>query len=128
MNDMQPYERLAQLTASFKTDVPLDEWDWSSLFEYAEGTAPAPAAIVSVTELWCTSPEGGGSRDIALVAVLQDGRWATCVAWSDYTGFGCQQVVDWRINPTRELAISQGLDKESRAHLGLSLPGEDGTR
>ncbi|MGW9058853.1 hypothetical protein [Streptomyces sp. NPDC055733] len=128
MTDMQPYERLATLTAHFATDPRVDEWDWSALFEYADGPAPDPTAIVTVSNLWCTSPEGGGSRDIALVAVLNDGRWATCVAWSDYTGFGCQQGVDWRVNPTRELAISQGLDKESRAHLGLSLPGEDGTR
>lgn len=128
MNDMQPHERLATLTAHFQTEERLDEWDWAALFEYADGPAPDPAAIVSVSDLWCTSPEGGGSRDIALIAVLNDGQWATCVAWSDYTGFGCQQGVDWRVNATRELAISQGLDKESRTHLGLSLPREDGTR
>ncbi|NEB92395.1 hypothetical protein [Streptomyces bauhiniae] len=127
--ELQPqYERLAILTAAFKTEKELDAWDWGALFEYADGTAPDPASITGVTDLWCTSPEGGGSRDIALVATLTDGRWATCVAWSDYTGFGCQQGVDWRINPTRKAAISQGLDKESRAHLGLALPGEENNR
>lgn len=125
MTDMRPYERLVALTAGLTAEVALDEWDWSALFEYADGTAPAPAAITEVTNLWSTSPEGYASRDIALVARLHDGQWATCVAWSDTSGFGCQQGVDWRVNDTRELAISQGLDKESRTHLGLSLPGEE---
>lgn len=125
MTDMQPYERLATLTAGFETEIALDEWDWSALFEYADGAAPGPAAITEITNLWSTSPEGYASRDIALVARLSDGRWATCVAWSDTSGFGCQQGVDWRINDNRELAISQGLDKESRQHLGLALPGEE---
>ncbi|MEV6504864.1 hypothetical protein AB0M61_01925 [Streptomyces sp. NPDC051642] len=128
MTDMQPYERLATLTASFGTEVSLDEWTWSSLYEYADSTAPEPDQIVEVAHLWAVSPEGGGSTDIALLARLADGRWASCVAWSDYTGFGCQQGVDWRVNDTRELAISQGLDKESRTHLGLSLPGEESAR
>ncbi|MGW4222935.1 hypothetical protein ACWEG1_05710 [Streptomyces bauhiniae] len=127
--DMQPhFERLARMCVPFNTDPQLDEWDWSALFEYADGPAPDPAAIATISDLWCISPEGGGSLDIALVASLHDGQWATCVAWSDYTGFGCQQGVDWRINPTREAAISQGLDKESRTHLGLALPGEENNR
>lgn len=126
MTDMQPYERLATLTARFDTELRLDEWDWSALFEYGEGVAPAPEAIIEITELWMISPEGWASRSIALIGRLTDGQWATCVAWADTSGFGCQQGVDWCVQPTRELAISQGLDKESRAHLGLSLPGEDG--
>lgn len=127
--DMQPhYERLARLSSPLNAELPLDEWDWSALFEYGEGEIPDAPAIAEITNLWVTSPEGGGSRDIALIASLHDGRWATCVAWSDYTGFGCQQGVDWRINSTREAAISRGLDKESRAHLGLALPGEENAR
>ena len=126
MTDMQPYERLAELTARFTTEVVLDAWTWRSLYEYAAGEVPEPAQIAEVTDLWAISPEGYGSTDIALVARLTDGQWATCVAWSDTTGFGCQEDVAWRINATREAAISRGLDKESRVHLGLSLPGEDG--
>lgn len=126
-SEMEPYfERLAEMSGRFTTEAALDVWDWSALFEYAEGDAPEPSEIAGLSALWSISPEGYASRDIAFIAKLHDGRWATCVAWSDTSGFGCQQGVDWRINPTRELAISQGLDKESRAHLGLSLPGEDG--
>jgi hypothetical protein len=129
MTDMQPYKRLELVTAQpEENEVQLDAWLWRSLFEYADGPAPEPDSIEIVTDVWAVSPDGYGSVNIALLALLTDGRWASCVAWADTTGFGCQQGVDWRVQPTRELAISQGLDKESRAHLGLSLPGEDGTR
>lgn len=128
MTDTKPYERLATLTTQFNTEVTLDEWLWHSLYEYAEGDAPEPQQIAEVTDLWAISPEGYGSTNIAFLARLSDGRWATCVAWSDTSGFGCREGVDWRINPTRETAIAMGLDKESRTHLGLSLPGEESAR
>lgn len=124
MTENQPYERLATLTAKFNTEATFDQWTWSSLYEYTKGQAPEPQHIAEVTHLWADSPEGFASTDIALLARLTDGRWATCVAWSDTSGFDCQGDVDWRINDTRELAISQGLDKESRVHLGLPLPSE----
>lgn len=125
MTDMQPYQRLATLTGDFKNEVELDEWLWSSLYEYATGEPPPPEQITEITHLWAISPEGYGSTDIALLARLIDGRWAACVAWSDTSGFGCREDVDWGIHPTREAAIGLGLDKESRKHLGLSLPGEE---
>lgn len=129
MTDTEPYERLTALTAHYLTDdVEFDEYLWSSLYEYGEGDTPEPGQIAEVTDLWATSPEGYGSVELALIARLADGRWATCVAWADTTGFGCQQQVDWRINDTREAAIALGLDKESRNHLGLSLPGEENAR
>ncbi|MFL1904824.1 hypothetical protein ACJWDR_37830 [Streptomyces tauricus] len=125
MTDMQPYERLSLITPEVDDDeVEFDEYLWSALFEYADGPAPDPDTIEVVTNVWATSPEGYGSVNLALLARLADGRWATCVAWADTTGFGCQQGVDWRVNDTRELAISQGLDKEARAHLGLPLSSE----
>lgn len=126
MTDTDRYLRLAAMTRDRDTDdIEFDEWLWSSLYDHAEGDAPPdPEHIVEIADLWATSPEGFASVSLALVARLNDGRWATRVAWADTTGFGCQAGVDWRINATREAAISQGLDKESRAHLGLSLPGE----
>ena len=126
MTDTQPYARLVALTVQFiSAEITLDEWTWGSLYEYASGDVPEPDQIAEITHLWAVSPEGYGSTDIAFLARLTNDQWATCVAWSDTSGFGCQQGVDWRINPTREAAISQGLDKESRTHLGLSLPGEE---
>lgn len=122
------YGRLAQMATPFETDdIEFDEYLWDALYEYADqgSQIPEPGHIVEITNLWAISPEGYGSTDINILGRLADGRWFTVVAWSDTTGFGCRQGVDWRINPTRELAISQGLDKEARAHLGLTLPGEE---
>jgi hypothetical protein len=122
------YGRLAQMAAAFDTDdIEVDEYLWSSLYDYADqgSQIPEPGHIVEITNLWATSPEGWGSTDINILGRLADDRWFTVVAWSDTTGFGCQYGADWRINATREEAISQGLDKEARAHLGLSLPGEE---
>ncbi|WP_282698041.1 hypothetical protein [Streptomyces sp. CC208A] len=118
------HERLATLTAHFATEITLDDWTWSSLYEYATGDVPEPEQIAEITHLRAVSPEGWASTNIALLAHLTDGRSATCVAWSDTTGFGCQQGVDWRINDTREQAIAMSLDKESRSHLGLTLPND----
>lgn len=124
-NENVLYDRLAELTKAFTTnEIDFDAYLWGALYEYGTGDIPEPGHIVEITNLWATSPEGYGSTDIAFLARLVDGRWTTCVAWSDTTGFGCRQQVDWRINPTREQAISQGLDKEARANLGLQLPEE----
>lgn len=125
MTDMAPYERLATLTSGFKTEVELDKWLWSSLYEYGPSDAPAPEQIAEVTHLWAVSPEGYADTDIAFLARLTDNRWAACVAWSDTSGFGCQEGVDWAVRATRDWAIRFGLDKEARKHLGLSLPGEE---
>ncbi|WBP89480.1 hypothetical protein [Kitasatospora cathayae] len=124
MSDYSQYEPLVALAAAHDTEVEVDSYLWASLYEYAEGgEVPAPRSIVEITELRAVSPEGWASVDVALVARLGDGRWATCVAWADTTGFGCRYQVDWRINPTREQAVAFGLDEESRRALRLSLPG-----
>jgi hypothetical protein len=125
-NHQALYGRLTELARAFKTEIEFDEYLWDSLYEYADRgvDAPEPGQIIEITNLWATSPEGYASTDINMLGRLSDDRWFTVVAWSDTSGFGCQQGVDWRINSTHELAISQGLDKEARAHLGLALPGE----
>jgi hypothetical protein len=81
-------------------------------------------SIARVDRSYGQSPEGGGSVDLALLVQLTNGSWAACVAWADYTGWGCQDGVQWKVAPNRELAISQGLDREARAKLEVSLLGE----
>lgn len=82
--------------------------------------------IAKVHEFYAAPQDGAGwaETDVALIAELTDGTWATCVAWCDSSGWGCQQGANWRVAPTRDLAISQGLDKAARAFLKLQLPGE----
>ena len=70
------------------------------------------------------SPEGYGSTDFVALCELADGTWATCTAWSDTTGWGCQCEVTWRWARTRDDAIRLGLDAEGRRRLRVALPSD----
>lgn len=71
------------------------------------------------------SPEGYGSTDLCCLVELTDGSWAACVAWCDTTGWDCRADAQWKWAPTRELAISQGLDREARRRLNVALPTDE---
>jgi hypothetical protein len=62
--------------------------------------------------------------DIVALAELSDGSWATVMAYCDTTGWDCQADAQWKWAPTRELAISQGLDREARRRLNVALPSD----
>ena len=122
------FKRLASLAEKTRNvaEDPLDPGDflylWRGVYEYGTGDKPDPSTIEEITDLWAISPEGGDSVELVAVMRLIDGRYATCVAYADYTGFGCEHCVDWRINATKEDALSYGLDREARVHLGIE-PG-----
>lgn len=79
--------------------------------------------IVSVEAFHAISTEGYGSMDLCGLFKLTDG-WATVMAWCDTTGWDCRSDGQWKWAATREEAIENGLGKEERASLGLSLPHE----
>lgn len=123
------YARLAGLTPSTAhlDDMSIDGYLWQNLYEYADTTPTPPEDIAEITHLWATSPEGFASTNLAALGRLHgDGGWFTVVAWCDTSGFDCMGQVDWHRADTREQAIRFGLDREARAHLGLSLPGAGG--
>lgn len=81
---------------------------------------PTPAEIV---EVWWTSNGGGdlGSEiytELQLYAVVrfEDGRWGYVEAWNDYTGWGCQDGVEWNVADTAE-QLRPLITDEGRAHL-----------
>lgn len=76
--------------------------------------------IAHVDLIW---REGDCCNETNMVALVEltDGTWAGLMAWCDTTGWGCEDDVIWKVAPTRELAISQCLDKEARARLGVPL-------
>ena len=82
-----------------------------------------PSRIVAIPHFWAVSNEGGGDRDVVLIAELRDG-WASLTAWCDYTGWDCQSGGNWKWAATKDEIIKNGLDKEGRIRLGLALPGE----
>lgn len=128
-------------------DLPTnDVWtasDWCQVLKsepYGIGTAytgahwaplggPAPditaERIARVYGWQASSPEGGGSVNFACVVELTDGTWAACMAWADYTGWGCQDGVEWRVAQDLPSVVSYGLDREGRGRLALTTGGAE---
>lgn len=80
-----------------------------------------PERIARVDAFHTTSPEGCHSTDMCCLVELTDGTWAAVMAWCDTTGWDCRSDIQWKWAPTRELAISQGLDASARDRLNLTL-------
>jgi len=78
---------------------------------------PVPSEVV---EIWWTS--NGDDEDIgtelSLYGVMRfaDGRWGYLEAWNDYTGWGCQDGVDWTVSDTAAALVPMMTD-EGRSHL-----------
>lgn len=124
------------------TDLPTnDAWtdtDWQYVFPCGEygtsysGTysvhdrsqvADVNADRITRVDSWFgESPEGGGSVDFTCLVELSDGSWAACMAWADYTGWGCQDDVQWKWGRTRDDVVRYGLDADARRKLNLPLP------
>ncbi len=121
------------------TDLPTnDVWgrsDWENVFAgsgYYEGAFTAPDGqptdditadrIAHVLAWNAESHEGGNDVNFAAIAQLADGRWAGCMAWTDYTGWGCQQGVYWRVVDSLPDAVAFALDQQGRRWLGQTLP------
>lgn len=96
--------------------------EWGFLLKEGSG-APERGQIERIDAFWCQRGDCSETNIAALIALTGD-QWAAVVSWCDTTGYGCQDGTDWKVCATRGEAISQGLDKESRGHLGLALPGE----
>ena len=123
------------------TDLPTNEhWDahdWEYVLhgsEFYEGAFTAPDGaraaditadrIVRVDRWWATGGHEYADQDFVAVVELSDGTWAACMAWTDSSGWGCQQGVYWRVTQSLDDAVTYGLDQEGRRKLGLSLVGE----
>ncbi len=120
-------------------DLPTnDVWDTSDWHyvlagsEFYEGAFTAPDGqktddidadrIINVIAWNAASEEGGNDKNFAALVRLADGRWAGCMAWTDYTGWGCQQGVYWRVVDSLPDAGAFGLDQQGRRWLGQALP------
>jgi hypothetical protein len=125
-------EELRKYGALWPVD-PADKDNYWSSSEYsgtfsvingAQVEDVTPERVARVDASWVV--EGDYSEtNIAALVELTDGSWAAVMAWCDTTGWDCQSDVQWKWGPTRDLVISQGLDRPSRERLGLALPGEE---
>ncbi|MER7280489.1 hypothetical protein ABT369_39230 [Dactylosporangium sp. NPDC000244] len=129
------------LIADLPTNDDWSAYDWSAVLKpgpddygssytgahWAPLGGPAPditADRIARIHGWqASSPEGGGSRNFACVVELTDGTWAACMAWADYTGWGCQDGVEWRVAADLPSIVSYGLDCEGRQRLELTAGG-----
>lgn len=64
-------------------------------------------------------PEGYDDSYFYLLGRLPDGRYVTCEAWNDSTGWGCQDGRTWTVADTLHAAVTRGLSEEARSALGL---------
>lgn len=95
---------------------------YSGTFSVVDGSRVAdvtPERIIRVVA-WRVEENDDGT-EIKLLVELDDGSFAACMAGCDYTGWDCQAGVEWRWAPSSELAISQGIDRATRAVLGVPL-------
>lgn len=68
-------------------------------------------------------PDDWDSSYFYLLGRLPDGRYVTCEAWNDSTGWGCQDGRTWTVASSLERAVVYGLSQEARNALGIPHDG-----
>jgi len=61
-----------------------------------------------------------GDWDGCVVVRLNDGRYAACSGWCDYTGWGCQDGTACAVAHELDTLIRFGLTSEQREKFGLT--------
>jgi hypothetical protein len=98
------------------------EYDWVYVLQNQDVDGD-PVTLEEIEEVLHMYSSGGDTeKDLAALIQLTDNRWATLHAGNDYTGWGCQDYIRWRVFATRDEAIIMGLTNESRGWLKLELP------
>ncbi len=123
------------------SDLPTNDlwsgYDWEYVLfgsSYYEGAFWAPGGaraeditadrIARVAGWAVENPEGMADYNFAAIVELVDGTWAGCMAWTDTSGWGCQQGVYWRVTESVPDAITFALDNEGRRRHGAALPAD----
>lgn len=96
---------------------------YSGTFSALDGSRVEDVTCTRIAHVEAYDVQDGdyAETDIAALVELTDGSWATVMAYCDTTGWDCRAGAQWKWAPTRELAINQGLDREARRRLGVSL-------
>jgi len=96
---------------------------YSGTFSVVDGSRVADVTPERITRViaWHVKEGDCAETDLKLLVELNDGSFAACMAGCDTTGWDCQAGVEWRWAPSSEQAITQGLDRVSRARLGVPL-------
>lgn len=116
-------------------DGPASEYsDWAHITGHGDGfvewrnlagelTDERPD-VAEVVDCWFNhngdpADEGTGTElHVYAVVRFTDGRWGYVEAWNDFTGWGCQDGIDWRISDEGpERLYEVGMTDEGRARL-----------
>lgn len=112
------------------TTPHLDAYDWGECFRRPrsewfdaartvprENIDPIPVERFTKCLAVYARTDGGVCHELDMVALLDlaDGRRAICEAWTDCTGWGCQDGVEWIVGTPEQ--IDQWLTVEQRRKL-----------
>ncbi len=90
--------------------------DWTEIWNYGHADTPPIRQDHSILFEWTN-----GDDELAFAAIIQDiaGDYYSVEGWADYTGWGCQDKVDWFGPYNSVIKAAQQLSIESRRHLGF---------
>lgn len=99
-----------------REDYELGSFDWEQIWA---GSGEAQQVGSQVLYSWAISPEGYGSLECCGIVQTTDGYFWAFDAWTDTTGWGCQDGVDW-YGPRATVEGASGLlSQEHRRNLGF---------
>ena len=117
-------------------DEPVSEYNLPTpLYDFVTALGEARGATkVAVTQVksviryfisyhgtpWTPGASAGSELTMYVVGDLHDGRWFSLEAGNDYTGWGCRDYAEVRVEADWESIVSAGLTNEMRSALGLS--------
>lgn len=100
----------------FPTNNGIDAHDWEEVFSrIALDHRDVEEVLLHKGE----SPEGGGSIELEAMLRMKDGTFTTIDAWADYTGWGCQDSVQYRTHRSQGEAYMLGLSDRGREWFGI---------
>jgi hypothetical protein len=90
---------------------PIDEYSWQKIWSEFPGDSSLEWVGSTVCREYSHWDEGS---TFCGVVKLHDGTYASFEAWTDYTGWGCQDGVEWFTGQKTEKAAAMWLTVVSR--------------
>ena len=96
------------------------DYDWDQIWTYGDANTPPIRDEHSILFEWCND-----DPELSFAAVIQDiaGDYYSFEGWTDYTGWGCRDSVEWFGPHGTLLSAVNQLSLESRRHLGFDHSG-----
>lgn len=94
----------------------IQNYDWDQIWDYGHRDTPPIRQEHSILFEWCND-----DVELSFAAVIKDtvGDYYSVEGWTDYTGWGCRDSVEWFGPYNSVIKATQQLSIESRRHLGF---------